>query len=43
MGTRCLGVYSYTKVLTPSRGQPCVVALFPLKVAKLEANFPERR
>jgi hypothetical protein len=43
MGTRCLGIYSYAKVLTPTQAQPCVVALFPLKEMKLEGNFPERR
>jgi 8-oxo-dGTP pyrophosphatase MutT (NUDIX family) len=43
VGTRCLGIYSYSKVLTPSEALPCVVALFPLKVLKLENDFPERR
>ena len=43
ISTRCLGIYSYTKVLDTGHGLPCVVALFPLKVLVLEKTFPERR
>jgi 8-oxo-dGTP pyrophosphatase MutT (NUDIX family) len=43
MGTRCLGIYSYSKVLTATEAQPCAVAVFPLKVLRLDSDFPERR
>jgi hypothetical protein len=43
MGTRCLGIYSYTKVLDRRGGLPCVVALFPMKVVSMSDDFPERR
>ena len=38
-----LGMYSYTKTEVPNQGDlPCMVALFPLKVKKKHATFPER-
>ncbi|MFY0635808.1 MAG: NUDIX hydrolase [Vannielia sp.] len=40
---RCLGVYSYAKVSGPRKGLPCLVAVFPLAVKKLHANYPERK
>lgn len=37
----CLGVYSYTKRDDSLSPLPCVVAVFPVKVRKLEDKFPE--
>lgn len=39
---QCMGIFSYQK-LTDDGALPCVVALFPLKVADLAKNYPERR
>lgn len=38
-----LGLFSYDKVLKPGVSQPCVVAVFALRVSRLRARFPERR
>jgi 8-oxo-dGTP pyrophosphatase MutT (NUDIX family) len=43
IGRNCLGIYSYAKVIDGNNNLPCVVALFPLKVQRLETTFPERR
>ncbi|MCB2115337.1 MAG: NUDIX hydrolase [Rhodobacteraceae bacterium] len=37
-----LGVYSYDKVLEGTAVQPCVVAVYPVAVARLISRFPER-
>ncbi len=37
----CLGIYSYTKELDGAPILPCVVAVFPIKVARLEKSWPE--
>lgn len=37
----CLGLYAYEKVLVPGGREPCMVAVYPLKVDALEKRFPE--
>ncbi|MCC0064484.1 MAG: NUDIX hydrolase [Defluviimonas sp.] len=37
-----LGFFSYDKVLADGSAQPCVVSLYPLEVARLSDEFPER-
>lgn len=37
-----IGIYSYDKVLGDGALQPCVVSVFPVAVARLKNNFPER-
>lgn len=37
----CLGIYSYLKDLDGEDALPCVVAVFPVKVKKLEKDWPE--
>ena len=42
----CLGIYTYTKTARekqPEAPRPLVVALFPLKVRRLHAIFPEHK
>jgi 8-oxo-dGTP pyrophosphatase MutT (NUDIX family) len=42
-GPHCLGIYSYDKLIGPTRSAlPCVVALYGIKVAELAKRFPER-
>lgn len=43
IGSKSLGIFSYTKLIDRKRGLPCVVALFPLEVRSLSDRFPERR
>ncbi|MCX7643734.1 MAG: NUDIX hydrolase [Rhodobacteraceae bacterium] len=38
----CIGLYSYQKVLTPEAGVPCMVAVYPLQVATLAKDYPEK-
>lgn len=38
----CLGVYSYDKVANDGRLLPTVVAVFPIRVTKLAARWPEK-
>lgn len=38
----CLGIYSYEKEFLRDEWVPCVVAVFPLRVKKLHASFPEK-
>jgi 8-oxo-dGTP pyrophosphatase MutT (NUDIX family) len=41
--SQCLGIYSYDKLIGPTRSAlPCVVALYGIKVAELAKRFPER-
>ena len=40
--TNCLGIFSYTKEISDESQLPCVVAIFPLKVKKLEDDWPEK-
>ncbi|MFV2033654.1 MAG: NUDIX hydrolase [Halocynthiibacter sp.] len=37
----CLGIYSYLKETDDGNSQTCVVALFPLKVKRMQSAFPE--
>ncbi len=41
--TTCAGLYTYQKVLTETDAVPCAVAVFGLRVARLVAQFPERK
>lgn len=41
--TVCLGIFSYVKALPDDESLPCVVAVFPLKVASLARDWPEKR
>ncbi len=42
ISNRCIGIFTYTKVLEVGEDLPCVVALFPLKVRRLLKDWPER-
>lgn len=37
-----VGLYSYDKVMDDKSLQPCVVSVYPVEVARLKSNFPER-
>ncbi|MFD3190652.1 NUDIX hydrolase [Sedimentitalea sp. HM32M-2] len=39
---RCLGLYSYYKVLNAVGGLPCVAMIYPVRVKSLVRDFPER-
>lgn len=40
----CLGLYSYTKVMAEDKSDlPCVVSVFPVKVKKVLAEYPEMK
>ena len=39
----CLGIYSYSKEFEDSENLPCVVAVFPIKVTRLEKSWPEAK
>ncbi|MXQ06410.1 NUDIX domain-containing protein [Alphaproteobacteria bacterium GH1-50] len=39
----CLGIYSYSKERSDNENMPCVVAIFPIKVANLAKSWPEER
>jgi len=39
----CLGIYSYVKSGGGAPRLPCVVAVFPVRVARLATEFPEAR
>ncbi len=38
----CLGIYSYNKHLDGQGVLPCVVAVFPVRVKKLDRDYPEK-
>lgn len=38
----CLGIYSYVKELDEGERLPCVVAVFPVKVKEVMADWPEK-
>lgn len=38
----CVGVYSYVKDINSEDRLPCVVAVFPVKVKKQHADWPEK-
>lgn len=38
----CIGFYAYHKVLAPEAGVPCMVAVYPLQVKRLEKDYPEQ-
>ncbi len=38
-----LGVFSYRKALSNDENLPCIAAVFPLRVRKLHAKFPEHK
>lgn len=37
-----VGIYSYDKMMDDGSLQPCVVSVYPVEVARLKSNFPER-
>ena len=39
---RCLGLFSYTKELSPKESLPCIALVYPVHVTSLEKNFPEK-
>lgn len=41
VGEDCIGLYSYAKVMGPEVLRPCVVAVYPLRVRRMAAKFPE--
>ena len=43
VSTVCIGIFSYLKALPGDESLPCVVAVFPLKVASLASNWPEKQ
>ena len=43
VGPDALGFYAYDKVMAPDPSLPCVVGVFPLRVERLLARFPERK
>ncbi|MCR9125521.1 MAG: NUDIX hydrolase [Rhodobacteraceae bacterium] len=38
----CLGLYSYTKVISPTQAMPCAVMVYPVHVRRLASDYPER-
>lgn len=40
---RCLGLYSYNKVLDPVGNLPCVALVYPIRVKSLLNDFPEKK
>ena len=38
---QCMGHYSYTKYIKIDQPVPCIVAVFPIEVDKLNEDFPE--
>jgi len=38
---RCLGLFSYHKLLEPKKELPCVAMLYAMKVKTVSANYPE--
>lgn len=39
---QCLGVFSYSKELHPTRDLPCLALVYPVKVKALAAKYPEK-
>ena len=39
---RCLGLYSYNKLLDEGGTLPCIALVYPVRVKALEGEFPER-
>ncbi|MEM9583470.1 MAG: NUDIX hydrolase [Pseudomonadota bacterium] len=39
----CLGLYSYTKIMSGTDNLPCAVSVFPVKVKKLLETYPEAK
>jgi 8-oxo-dGTP pyrophosphatase MutT (NUDIX family) len=42
ISNHCVGFYSYRKVLEGGIDVPCVVAVYPLSVRRLNSRYPER-
>ena len=38
----CIGIYSRSKSLTETKSLPCIVAVYPMKVTRLLADYPEK-
>jgi 8-oxo-dGTP pyrophosphatase MutT (NUDIX family) len=43
MGAEMLGLFGYDKMLGPDIAHPCMVSVYPLRVATLSRRFPERK
>ncbi|MFK7753115.1 MAG: NUDIX hydrolase [Sedimentitalea sp.] len=39
---RCLGLYSYSKIMDEGVEYPCVAMIYPVRVRQLSRDFPER-
>lgn len=39
---RCLGLFSYQKLIGADSGLPCVALLYPVRVKKLVPDYPEK-
>jgi 8-oxo-dGTP pyrophosphatase MutT (NUDIX family) len=42
VSAEALGFFGYDKVISPDLTHPCMVSVFPLRVATLSRRFPER-
>ncbi len=43
VATEALGYFGYDKIVAQDLAHPCMVSVFPLKVAELARRFPERK
>jgi 8-oxo-dGTP pyrophosphatase MutT (NUDIX family) len=43
VATDAVGFFGYDKIIAPDLAHPCMVTVFPLRVATLARNFPERK
>lgn len=39
---RCLGLFSYSKLISPGVTYPCVAMVYPMRVKSLSKDYPER-
>ena len=38
----CIGIFSYTKSVVDQDNLPCIVAVYPVRVTRLESDYPEK-
>lgn len=38
----CIGIFSYIKSVVEQDSLPCIVAVYPVRVTRLETDYPER-
>lgn len=43
LSDRCVGLYSYKKVLEKDKSLPCIVMVFPIATKKLARDYPEAK